>query len=85
MFLDIGTYAEAWKKNAETGRFIYDAGLQLSLFRNVLNIYVPVLYSKVYKDYIRSTISEPRFWKNISFSIDIQNINLKRIIPQIPF
>lgn len=85
MFLDIGTYADAWKKNAETGRFIYDAGLQLSLFRNVLNIYVPILYSKVYKDYIRSTIPEPRFWKNISFSIDIQNINLKRIIPQILF
>lgn len=85
IFLDIGTYAEAWKKNAETGRFIYDAGLQLSLFRNVLNIYVPVLYSKVYKDYIKSTIIEKRFWKNISFSIDLQNISLKKIIPQIPF
>ncbi len=88
MFLDIGTYAGAWKKNAETGRFIYDAGLQLSLFRNVLNIYVPLLYSKVYKDYIKSTSTETgfkRFAKNISFSIDIQNINLKRLIPQIPF
>lgn len=85
MFLDIGTYADAWKKNAATGRFIYDAGLQLSLFRNVVNIYVPLLYSKVYKDYFKSTITEKRFWKNISFSIDIQNINLKRLVPQIPF
>ncbi len=84
-FLDIGTYSDAWKKNAATGRFIYDAGLQLSLFKNIVNIYVPVLYSKVYKDYIKSTIIEKRFLKTISFSIDLQNINLKKIIPQIPF
>ena len=84
-FFDIGTYADAWKKNAPTGRFIYDAGLQLSLFKNVLNIYVPILYSKEYKDYFKSTIVEKRFVKNIAFSIDLQNINLKRWIPQIPF
>ena len=85
VFLDIGTYADAWKKNAATGRFIYDAGLQLSLFNNIVNVYLPVLYSKVYKDYIKSTIAKPRLLKNISFSIDIQNINLKKLIPQIPF
>jgi hypothetical protein len=84
-FLDIGTYADAWKMNTATGRFIYDAGLQLSLFNNVVNIYVPILYSKVYRDYINSTIAEKKFWKTISFSIDIQNISLKRMIPQIPF
>lgn len=85
LFFDIGTYAGAWKKNAQTGRFVYDAGLQLSLFRNVLNIYVPLLYSKEYKDYFKSTIIEKRFVKNIAFSIDLQNINLKRWVPQIPF
>ncbi len=84
-FLDIGTYAGAWKKNTETARFIYDAGLQLSLFKNIVNIYVPFIYSKVYKDYFKSTIIEKRFWKNISFSIDLQHISLKRLVPQIPF
>jgi len=84
-FLDIGTYADAWKKNAATGRFVYDAGLQLSLFKNVLNIYVPLFYSKVYKDYFKSTILETRFLKNIAFSVDLQNINLKKLVPQIPF
>lgn len=85
LFFDIGTYADAWKKNAATGRFIYDAGLQLSLFKNVINIYVPILYSKEYKDYFKSTITEKRFIKNIAFSIDLQNISLKKLIPQIPF
>ena len=85
VFLDIGTYAEAWKKNATTGRFVYDAGLQLSLFKNVLNIYVPFLYSKAYKTYFKSTIQDKMFLKNISFSIDIQNISSRKLIPQIPF
>ncbi len=85
VFVDIGTYAEAWKKNATTGRFIYDAGLQLSLFNNVLNVYFPLLYSKVYRDYFKSTIPEKRFLKNIAFSIDIQNLSLKKLVPQIPF
>ena len=85
LFFDIGTYADAWKKNAATGRFIYDAGLQLSLFNNVVNIYFPILYSKVYKDYFKSTISKNIFAKNIAFSIDLQNISLKKLVPQIPF
>lgn len=85
VFFDIGTYADAWKKNAATGRFIYDAGLQLSLFKDVLNIYFPILYSKVYKDYFKSTIPDKRFLKNIAFSIDLQKINLRKLAPQIPF
>jgi hypothetical protein len=71
VFLDAGTYAEAWKANAPTGKFIYDAGLQLSLIKNMINIYIPVIYSKVYADYFKSTITDKRFWKNISFSVDI--------------
>ncbi len=85
IFADVGTYAEAWDKNASTGRFLYDAGLQLSLFRNVINIYVPLLYSKVFKDYYKSTITEKRFLKTITFSIDLQNASLNKLIPQIPF
>ncbi len=29
LFFDIGTYAEAWQKNSSTGRFLYDAGIQI--------------------------------------------------------
>jgi hypothetical protein len=84
-FADIGTYAEAWEKNSATPRFLFDAGLQLSFLKNTVNIYLPLVYSKVYKDYFKSTITEKRFLKNISFSIDLQNISLKKLIPQIPF
>lgn len=84
VFVDIGTYAEAWKKNASTGKFIYDAGVQFSLFKNILNIYVPLMYSKVYRDYFKSTVPGNRLLNNIAFSIDIQNITLKKLVPQLP-
>jgi Peptidase family M1 domain len=82
IFVDIGTYAEAWKKSSTTGRFLYDAGFQLSLFKNVLNVYVPVIYSKVYGDYFKSTIIEKRFQRNISFSIDLQQLKFSKLFPQ---
>ncbi|MBI1780053.1 MAG: hypothetical protein HYR66_01585, partial [Sphingobacteriales bacterium] len=84
-FLDIGTNAAAWKKDAGTTKFLFDAGLQVSLFKNVLNIYVPLLYSKVYSDYFKSYKPDTKFLRNISFSIDLQNIRLPNPVHNIIF
>jgi hypothetical protein len=81
LFLDVGTCAENWRKEAATGRFLYDAGIQISLFKDVLNIYMPLLYSRVYRDYFKSTITGQRFLKNISFSIDIRRLHPNRLPP----
>ena len=86
LFLDIGTYGDAWDKDAAVDRFIFDAGLQLSLFANTINIYVPVVYSSIYKDYIQSVFEKKgRLWKTISFSIDISNFNLRKINRELDF
>jgi hypothetical protein len=80
IFLDIGTYAEAWKNKEENDRFLYDAGLQISFLRETINIYLPLLYSSVYRDYLQSTIpKKERFFKKISFSIDISNFSFRKI------
>ena len=79
LFFDVGTYAEAWQKNASSGKFIYDGGIQLTLLHEFINIYIPVIYSKVYSSYFKSTITKNLFWKNISFSIDIQKFNQLKI------
>ncbi|MBK9569039.1 MAG: M1 family metallopeptidase [Chitinophagaceae bacterium] len=80
IFADIGTYAESWKQNAETDRFLFDAGLQLSLMKETINIYVPLLYSSVYRDYLQSTIEKKeRLWKKISFSIDLSNFSFRKL------
>jgi hypothetical protein len=85
VYMDIGTYADAWKANAEGSKVLYNAGLQLSLLKNTINIYAPLFYSKPYKDYFLSTITEKRFLKNISFTIDIQNFSLKKIDRRMPY
>jgi hypothetical protein len=79
IFFDLGTYAEAWQNNPPTSRFLYTGGIQLSLFKNVLNIYAPLIYSSDFNNALGAT----SFGKKITFSIDIQNINYKKIIRKI--
>ena len=83
-FVDIGTYAEAWQDNAASGKFLYDAGLQVPLFKDLVNIYFPILSSKVYRDYNKSVLGEGSFLKTVSFSIDIQKITLNKVSKYIP-
>jgi hypothetical protein len=83
-FVDIGTYADAWKDNASTAKFLYDAGIQLPLLHSLVNVYVPIFCSKVYRDYFKSTLGEKSFLKTISFSIDIQKLQLNKISRDIP-
>ncbi|MDE3212894.1 MAG: hypothetical protein KGM98_06640, partial [Bacteroidota bacterium] len=78
LFLDVGTYADAWQPNAPGGRFLYDAGIQVPLLKGLVNFYFPLLYSKVYRDYFKTTLSGPRLWKVMSFSIDIQNFKFHK-------
>jgi hypothetical protein len=80
VFVDIGTYSDAWERNATGDKFLFDAGLQIPLFKETINIYIPLLYSKVYKDYIKSTVEQKnRFFRTISFSINIAEFNLRKI------
>ena len=85
LFFDLGTYAEAWQKNTEATHFLYDAGLQVSLLKETINIYFPLFYSNVYKQYFQSTLGEQRFLKTISFSINIQDLQLKKISKDLVF
>ncbi|OQP53780.1 hypothetical protein A4H97_23075 [Niastella yeongjuensis] len=86
IFFDAGTYAEAWKKDAATSRFLYVAGLQVTMIKDLLNVYVPLLYSKEFKDNLKTVPEENTFWKKISFSIDIHRFNIHKATEnKIPF
>ena len=78
-FFDIGTYAEAWDKEASGSRFLYVGGLQLSLFKDLLNIYAPLIYSKQFRDNLKTVPEENKFFRKISFSIDIQRFNFPKL------
>jgi hypothetical protein len=83
-FLDVGTYSEAWKDQPSTGRFLYDAGLQLSLLRSGVNIYFPLLYSKVYSDYFKSSLGDKHFWKTVSFDINLSVLQPSKLARELP-
>jgi hypothetical protein len=79
IFIDVGTYGEAWKDgNAGTGRFLYDAGIQIPLFGGIANVYIPIAYSKVFRDYYKSVFGNQQFAKSISFDIDLSKLQLHK-------
>jgi hypothetical protein len=82
LFLDVGTYAEAWERNAATSRFLYVGGLQLSLLNNLINVYAPVIFSKEFKDNLKTLPEEFKFTKRISFSIDLHTLNSRKLLAQ---
>lgn len=84
LFADIGTFSEAWKNDAAGGRFLFDAGVQVSPFKGGINIYFPLLYSKVYGDYFKSTLGDKRFAKTISFNINLDVFKLNKLVPDLP-
>ena len=85
LFLDLGTYSEAWQDNATGSHFLYDAGLQVSLFKGCANLYVPLLMSSVYSDYYNSIFPGKKLSKSISFSLDIQKLKVYKLTKGIPF
>ncbi len=78
IFLDVGTHAGLWKRESSDARFLYVAGFQLTLLKNLLNIYAPVIYSKKFKENLVTLPEENKFFNKISFSIDIHRFNLRR-------
>lgn len=80
LFFDIGTYAEAWEETNTSSRFLYDGGVQVSLFGGIANLYLPLVYSKVYKDYFGTVDTDKGFGKKLSFSIDIQKVRLSKLV-----
>ena len=68
---------EAWKQENTDPRFLYVAGLQLSIFKEFINIYAPLLYSKQFKDRLKSVPEENKFIKKISFSIDMHKLHIR--------
>lgn len=86
LFADIGTVAEAWETGSTDDRFLFDSGFQLSLFSETINVYIPLVYSNVFKYYYESTIpKKERFWRKITFSIDIANFSFRKLDRNLEF
>jgi len=85
VFFDAGTYAGAWQNNPPTSHFLYVSGLELSLIHDVVRIYAPLFYSSDFSTQLKTVSEQNTFVKKISFSIELQNISLRKLFGVAPF
>lgn len=80
LYFDLSTFANAARENPSGNRFLYSAGFELHLLYDVLVINVPVVFSKDYKDYLKSIYPTNRLLNTVSFTLNLQNINWLRSV-----
>ncbi len=85
LFLDIGTYAQAWSDNPPTSHFLYVGGFELDLFHDVLRIYAPLVYSSDFSSQLKTVPGQNGFFQKVSFSIDFQQIPFRKLFGYTPF
>jgi hypothetical protein len=88
IYAEMGTYAEAWERDSDAKRILFSAGLHLPIFKETIHVYLPLFYSLPYQEYYKSSFyseGKSKLLKTISFSIDIQNISLKKLDRRLPF
>ena len=85
VFLDIGTYAEAWTANPPTSHFLYVGGLELCFFHDVFRIYAPLVYSSDFSNQLKTVPGQNGFFQKLSFSIDFQNVPIRKTFGYTPF
>ena len=85
LFLDSGTYAQAWSDNPPTSHFLYVGGLELDLFHDVLHIYAPLVYSGDFSSQLKTVPGQNGFFQKVSFSIDFQQIPFRKFFGYTPF
>ena len=84
LFIDIGTYSDAWKDENSNGRFLYDAGIKLSILKSAFSVYLPLVYSKVYRDYYKSFYPDKRFSHTVSFAFDLGQLQPNKLYRDLP-
>jgi hypothetical protein len=85
LFLDVGTYAAAWQNAPPTSHFLYTGGFELCLFHDVLRIYAPLVYSSDFSSQFRTVPGQNGFFQKLSFSIDFQNLPIRKTFGYTPF
>jgi hypothetical protein len=85
LFLDIGTYAQAWSDNPPTRHFLYTGGVELCLLDKALRIYIPLVYSSDFSNQLKTVPGQNGFFQKISFSIDLRQLPVRKYLGYTPF
>jgi len=79
LFLDIGLIPNPSPSlnDPNSTHFIYDGGVEIVLIKNLASVYVPILMSGDFRDYLSGAYgSKHVFTRSISFSIKMQQLNI---------
>ena len=77
LFLDAGLIpnnAPTQSNNSSTS-FLYDAGVEVVILKNFCSVYIPVVMSNDYQNYLKNSFGNKSFVRGISFTLQLQNIN----------
>jgi hypothetical protein len=83
IFADVGAYSTATNNTKNKKQILFNAGIQIDVLKTI-HIYIPLIYSKEYDDYLKSMYTKKRFLKSVSFSIDLLWLNPRKHFPQFP-
>lgn len=83
LFTDIGTSASPWQTGSKQNKFLYSAGLQVTLLK-AINIYYPLLQSKAFDEPNSvndpNRVGGPNWWqKRLTFSVDMQLLKTSKL------
>ncbi|MDQ2753358.1 MAG: hypothetical protein M3R72_10090, partial [Bacteroidota bacterium] len=84
VFVDVGTYSDVWKDDNSNGRFLYDAGFKISVLNSAFSVYLPVVYSKVFRDYYKSFYPTQRIVHSLSFCFNLGQLQPNKINRNLP-
>ncbi|MGC4056687.1 MAG: M1 family aminopeptidase [Chitinophagaceae bacterium] len=77
-YLDVQTTADAKRLNPAGNAVSFQSGLELHLIRDLVHIYMPLLLSSDYQDYLKSVFPKGRLLKSVTFSVQITDFNWMR-------
>lgn len=73
LFLDLSTFSEASKLNPSGDKLLFTGGIELH-YKDLCNLYIPLVMSRDFKDYYNTIIVKDKFMRSIMFSIQLDKI-----------
>ena len=77
LYADIGT--SEFNESLYKDKFLYDVGVDICLWKNIFEIYVPFAYSKDIKTTLK-TNNKDGFFDTIRFTLNLHNINPRNLL-----
>jgi len=69
--------------NATFSTLLYDGGVEVHLIKNVVNVYLPIIMSNDFENYLINTFGKKNFVaRSLSFTLQFQDINWLKAAPK---